>query len=461
MDKKFSSVAQGFRQRTLVTAKLSAKLGVGVAKSLIKHKTQGVFPGKAINLADEALNADLSVVENRERLTKDAVDTALKLFEDMDQLKGLVMKFGQMASYMTTQMPPEAQRVMAKLQAEASALPFYEIKSLLVKELGRPLEEVFDSFESEAMAAASIGQVHKAVYKGQAVAVKIQYPGVKQAISSDLSLIDKFVPMAAMATSVMGMTVDNKAIFKELHDRIIEECDYKREAKNQQYALACWPNDDKIIIPGVVEELCSDNVLVTEFMEGKGFYDFRDTATQEAKNRAAETLFRMSYESIFKFAFFNGDPHPGNYLFREDGQVVFLDFGCVRYFEPEFLEVWRGAVKSVLAGDKESFKVFIRDMGFVGNEEKFDWDYQWDLYGFILAPITSEGDFTYTKAYKEEGNRFFIYENKNKKSMNLPKPFLLVNRLQWGLKTILVDLQATGDFSTSFKHALLSRPKEG
>ena len=454
MDKKFSSVAQGFRQRTLVTAKLSAKLGVGVAKSLIKHKTQGVFPGKAINLADEALNADLSVVENRERLTKDAVDTALKLFEDMDQLKGLVMKFGQMASYMTTQMPPEAQRVMAKLQAEASALPFYEIKSLLVKELGRPLEEVFDSFESEAMAAASIGQVHKAVYKGQAVAVKIQYPGVKQAISSDLSLIDKFVPMAAMATSVMGMSVDNKAIFKELHDRIIEECDYKREAKNQQYALACWPNDDKIIIPGVVEELCSDNVLVTEFMEGKGFYDFRDTATQEAKNRAAETLFRMSYESIFKFAFFNGDPHPGNYLFREDGQVVFLDFGCVRYFEPEFLEVWRGAVKSVLAGDKESFKVFIRDMGFVGNEEKFDWDYQWDLYGFILAPITSDGPFTYTKEYKEEGNRFFIYENKNKKSMNLPKPFVLVNRLQWGLKTILVDLQATGDFSTSFRNAL-------
>ena len=454
MDKQFTSVAQGFRQRTLVTAKLSAKLGAGVAKNLIKHKTQGVFSGKAVHLADDALNADLSVIENRERLTKDAVDVALKLFEDMDQLKGLVMKFGQMASYMTTQMPPEAQRVMAKLQAEASALPFYEIKSLLVKELGRPLEEVFESFESEAMAAASIGQVHKAVYKGQTVAVKIQYPGVKEAISSDLSLIDKFVPMAAMASSVMGMSIDNKALFKELHDRIIEECDYKREAKNQQYALACWPNDDKIIIPNVVEELCSDNVLVTEFMEGKGFYEFRDSASQEAKNRAAETLFRMSFESIFKFGFFNGDPHPGNYLFRDDGQVVFLDFGCVRYFESEFLESWRGALKSVLAGDKDKFRVFIREMGFVGNEAKFDWDYQWDLYGFILAPVTSEGPFTYTKEYKEEGNRFFIYENKNKKSMNLPKPFVLVNRLQWGLKTILVDLQATGDFSTSFRNAL-------
>ncbi len=458
MDKKFTSVAQGFRQRTLVTAKLSAKLGVGVAKKLIKHKTQGVFSSSAVNLADDALNTDLSVIENRERLTKDAVDAALKLFEDMDQLKGLVMKFGQMASYMTPQMPPEAQRVMAKLQAEASALPFYEIKSLLVKELGRPLEEVFESFEAEAMAAASIGQVHKAMYKGRAVAVKIQYPGVKEAISSDLSIIDKFVPMTAMASSVMGMSVDSKAIFKELHDRIVEECDYKREAKNQQYALTCWPNDDKIIIPNVVEALCSDNVLVTEFMEGKGFYEFRDSASQEAKNRAAETLFRMSYESIFKFGFFNGDPHPGNYLFRDDGQVVFLDFGCVRYFEPEFLESWRSMVKAVLAGDKKGFKIFIREMGFVGNEAKFDWDYQWDLYGFILAPITSEEPFTYTKEYKEEGNRFFIYENKNKKSMNLPKPFVLVNRLQWGLKTILVDLQATGDFSTSFRNALF---KEG
>ena len=364
MDKKFSSVAQGFRKRTLVTAKLSAKLGVGVAKNLIKHKTQGAFSGKAVHLADDILNADLSEVEAREKLTKDAVDVAVKLFEDMDQLKGLVMKFGQMASYMTTQMPPEAQRVMAKLQAEASSLPFYEIKSLLVKELGRPLEDVFESFESEAMAAASIGQVHKAVYKGRPVAVKIQYPGVKEAIGSDLSLIDKFVPMASMVSSVMGMSVDNKAIFNELHDRIVEECDYKREAKNQRYAIECWPDDDKIIIPHVVEELCSDNVLVTEFMEGKGFYEFRDSASQEAKNKAAETLFRMSYESIFKYGFFNGDPHPGNYLFRDDGQVVFLDFGCVRYFESGFLESWRSAVKSVLSEDKEGFKVFIREMGF-------------------------------------------------------------------------------------------------
>lgn len=454
MDKNFSSVAQGFRKRTLVTAKLSAKLGVGVAKNLIKHKTKDAFAGSAITLADSALNADLTEPENRDQLSREAVEMALKLYEDMDQLKGLVMKFGQMASYMSTQLPPEAQRVIAKLQADASALPFYEIKSLLLKELGKPLESVFDEFEAEAIAAASIGQVHKALFEGQAVAVKVQYPGVRDAINSDLSLINRFVPMATMASSMIGMSMDNAALFHELNARIVEECDYKREAKNQQFARECWLSDKNVLIPSVTESLCSDNVLVTEFMEGKGFYEFRDTASQEEKNLAAETLLRMSFGSIFKFGFFNGDPHPGNYLFREGGQVVFLDFGCVRYFEPEFVESWRGVVKSVLDQDMERFKFFSRQIGFVGNEKKFDWQYHWELYNFLFEPVIGDDTFTYTKEYQERGNQILLYENKNRFSMNLPTPLLLAMRLQWGVKTILVDLQATANFGKVFREAV-------
>lgn len=455
MNKNFSSVAQGFRKRTLVTAKLSAKLGVGVAKNLIKHKTQQGQSSRTLDLADNALNADLSLQENRDQLTQDAVEMALKLYEDMDQLKGLVMKFGQMASYMSTQLPPEAQRVISKLQAEASALPFFEIKSLLVKELGHPIEEVFDEFGAEAIAAASIGQVHKATYQGNTVAVKVQYPGVREAIGDDLSLINRFMPMASMMSSMIGMSMDNKALFQEFHDRIIEECDYQREAKNQQFARECWLENEKIIIPSVVENLCSDNVLVTEFMEGKGFYEFRDHASQEDKNRAAETLLYMSFASIFKHGFFNGDPHPGNYLFRENGQVVFLDFGCVRYFEPEFVETWRGVVTSVLDQNFEKFKYYCEKFGFVGNAKKFNWDYHWELYNFLFEPMMGNGIFTYTKEYEARGNQILLYENKNRSAMDIPPALLLAMRLQWGVKTILVDLQATANFGEVFRKAVL------
>ena len=455
MNKNFSSVAQGFRKRTLVTAKLSAKLGVGVTKNLIKYKTQGGQSSGVVDLADTALNTDLSNQESRDQLTQDAVEMALTLYQDMDQLKGLVMKFGQMASYMSTQLPPEAQRVIAKLQAEASALPFFEIKSLLVKELGQPIEEVFDEFGAEAIAAASIGQVHKAVYQGNPVAVKVQYPGVREAISDDLSLINRFMPMASMMSSMIGMSLDNKALFKEFSDRIVEECDYHREAKNQQFAQQCWLETESILIPSVVENLCSDNVLVTEFMEGKGFYEFRDNASQEDKNRAAETLLYMSFTSIFKHGFFNGDPHPGNYLFRENGHVVFLDFGCVRYFEPEFVETWRGVVTSVLDQDFEKFKCYCEKFGFVGNAKKFNWDYHWELYNFLFEPMMGNGLFTYTKEYEARGNQILLYENKNRSAMDIPPALLLAMRLQWGVKTILVDLQATADFGKVFREAVL------
>lgn len=451
MDKPFSSVAQGFRKRTLVTAKLSAKMGVGVAKNVIKQKAQGVFGGTVGDTGgdDSAIDS-----EKKDKITKDAIAVALALYQDMDQLKGLVMKFGQMASYMSTQFPPEAQKIIAKLQSDASALPFYEIKTLLTKALGKPVEQVFDTFEAEAIAAASIGQVHKASYQGQAVAVKIQYPGVRDGIASDLSLISKALPMSTMASSLLGVAMDSKSLYQELHDRILEECDYSREAKNQQFAKTCWPNDSSIVIPGIVEDVSSVNVLVSEFMEGQDFYTFRDNASQDEKNKAAETLYRMSFESIFKYAFFNGDPHPGNYLFRSAGEVVFLDFGCVRYFEPELVQSWRGLVRSVRDQDRDQFKRFTREMGFVGNEKKFNWDSHWALYNFILEPVLENKPFTFSKEYKEKGNQLFLYENKNQFSINLPPPLLLVNRLQWGLKTILVDLQATGDFHRVFWEAI-------
>ena len=454
MDKPFFSVAKGFRKRTVVTAKLSAKLGFGVAKSVIKNKVRAAFPEKITDLNGQSTEVILKDKKKQEQLTQEAIDMGLELFQEMDQLKGLVMKFGQMASYMATQLPPEAQRIIAKLQSEASALPYVEVKPILIQELGRPVEDVFDKFDGEAIAAASIGQVHKAQYQGQQVAVKIQYPGIKEGVASDLKLLQRGASMSSMVSSLMGISIDSKELYQELHDRIIEECDYNREAGNQQFAKSCWPGDDHIYIPAVYPSLSSEKLLVSEYMEGKGYYDFKETASQEDKNKAAETLFRMMYESIFKYGFFNGDPHPGNYLFGENGQVTFLDFGCVRYFESVFLNSWRGLARSVLNQDQDRFRHFTQEMGFVGNEKKFDWGFHWELYNFVFEPIMIGGLFTYTEEYQKRGDALFIFENKNRAAMNIPKPLLLASRLEWGLKTILVDLKATGDFGKLFRAAL-------
>lgn len=469
--KAFSSVAKGFRKRTLVTTKLSAKLGVHVAQKALKSKvtsTLGLnkYTGdleKAMEVADSALSLDLENTKDREKAAKmaeDAINKAWDMFGEMDQLKGLVMKFGQMASYLSTQMPPEAQRVLAKLQSEASALAYSEVESILNAELPKPVDELFDEFNQEALAAASIGQVHNATYQGNPVAVKIQYPGVEEAIRSDLNLIGTVSPMAKMYKTLFGASINTEELLEELVDRVLEECDYQQEANNQIIAKRVWDDDPKVMIPGVLPELGSKRVLVSEFMEGQNFYDFKESASQHEKNLAGETLFRMSFESIFKHCFFNGDPHPGNYLFRANGEVVFLDFGCVIKFPQDFVQNWKGMARAGVEDDREAFKKYTRKMGFVGNEKKFDWDFQWEFYNYALYPIKSDKPFTYTQSYSEYGDELLLYGNKNKFSMKLPKRLLFVNRLQWGLKNILVDLNATLDNRESFKALIYESERE-
>ena len=234
-----SNIAKGFRGRTMVTAKLGIKLGMKAAKT-------------ALNLDDKPSDEGA------------ALALAMDLMEEIDGLKGLVMKFGQMASYLGTSFPPDAQRMLAKLQAEASALPFDEVRPILEEELGDSVDSLFDTFDETAFAAASIGQVHKAVYQGQSVAVKIQYPGIEDAIRSDLKTIGNI-----LLIGLTGALQDGKALTSELRQRILEECDYRQEAINQQYFCDVYKDQPEIIIPKIYTECSSKRVLTSEFIEAK------------------------------------------------------------------------------------------------------------------------------------------------------------------------------------------------
>jgi len=218
-----SKVASGFRKRTLVTAKLGARAGMAMLKN-------------ELNIGD------------KEKDVEKAVQYAEQLVEDIDGLKGVVMKIGQMASYVGNSLPPEAQRVLSRLQAKGNSLDFELIEEIIEEELGGSYRDVFDSFEVEPCAAASIGQVHRAVHNNVNVAVKVQYPNIEKAIKSDLSLISNlmFMPLAASK-------VDRKGIQNEFRTMILQECDYVRESNSQTMFGRLFRDTPEIIIPKIIQ----------------------------------------------------------------------------------------------------------------------------------------------------------------------------------------------------------------
>lgn len=425
MSSDSNKIASGFKDRTLVTAKLGMKLGFKAVKT-------------ALNKGDDDYTDNTA-----------AMDVATQLLNDIDGLKGVVMKFGQMASYLGTSFPPEAQRVLAKLQAEASAMPFEQIKPVIESELGRSIDEVFEQFDTTACAAASIGQVHKAIYQGQAVAVKVQYPGVEEAIRSDLKHIG-----GLLLVGLTGAMQDGKGLTDELKNRILEECDYRIEAENQRYFKEAFKDHPDILIPDVFSDLSTKRLLITEFIDAMDFHDFKKSADQDSKNKAARTIFTFCIRSIFKHGVFNADPHPGNYLFTEDGRVAFLDFGCVKRFSPEMITSWRGMAKAILDDDLEQLQRYGTELGLVKRAKSFNWPAHLELMSHIYQPYKTEGEFTYNHAYVRETYEWYFARNKNRFSAKMPSDLLFVNRLSFGMDSILADLNATSEWAALFKHCV-------
>lgn len=418
--------SDSLRNRTWTTAKLAARLGFAAAK--------------------RQLNIELPET-NEQAITK-----ALALVEQFDGMKGLMLKFGQMASYLNTGLPPEAQQVLARLQAAGTAMSFDKVEAQIVSAFGAPPETLFDTFDTTAFAAASIGQVHRATYNGVPVAVKVQYPGIQQMIEADLKNVGMFSQLL-----FMGTQMDGDGFAHELRSRLMEECDYALEAQRQQVIGALWNQFPDSRVPQVVQERSSKVVLTTHFEAGANFYQYIETASQEYRCRSSLAIFRAVFDGIFHRGFFNGDPHPGNYLFGEDGRVVFLDFGCVRVFPDELLVHWKGMAKSILDQKFADFKVHVHALGMVGNAKKFDWEWQWDLMRHVYEPFRSTKPYRYHRDYVKESYKRILWENENKRHARMPPTMLFVNRLQWGLNSVMADLGAEAVYADIFREAVESK----
>jgi predicted unusual protein kinase regulating ubiquinone biosynthesis (AarF/ABC1/UbiB family) len=286
----------------------------------------------------------------------------------------VAMKMGQLASFVDTEfLPPEYaeiyQEQLAQLRTSAPAMPWEKVSKVLEDEyLSEPLSELFADFEQEAFAAASIGQVHRAtIHDGRVVAVKIQYPGVAEALESDLRNAGMIMRLAR----AFAPGLDARAVAEELRLRVMEELDYEYEAQSQRSFARAYRGHPFIYVPDVLTRLSRRRVLVTEYVEGLGFEDVK-SLPQEDRDRFGEIVFRFSFGSIYHLQQFNADPHPGNYILMPDGRVAFLDFGMTKRLDREQIELEQRAIDAATRRDPEGLREALHDLGFVKNPSKLD-----------------------------------------------------------------------------------------
>lgn len=329
-------------------------------------KVAGLAGGQtARNYATRAANLTRDPDGRREAAGRRQAEAAEQILEVLGNMKGAAMKVGQVASFIDTGAFPEEfqERIQAKLvelRDSAPQVSFKEMKKVIESELGEKLSDAFADFDEDALAAASIGQVYRAtLHDGRRVAVKVQYPGVAQAVRSDLQNLGLLMRVAKKIAPGM----DAKAMTVEIKERISDELDYEQEAQAQRAFQRAFRGHPFVVVPDVITDLSREKVLVTEWADGIGFEEVRKLG-QADRDRYGEIIFRFFFGSLYRNAHFSGDPHPGNFRFLDDGRVAFLDFGMTKRVAPAHVEEEKKAFRLGIEGDAEGLFDQLGSMGF-------------------------------------------------------------------------------------------------
>jgi len=319
-------------------------------------------------------------------MSRRQLETAKQIVAVLGTMKGAAMKLGQVMSFLDVGLVPEEhrdefQRELAKLRDAAPTVSFKQMRRVIEEDLEDPVEEVFESFEQEPIAAASIGQVYRArlAEDGREVAVKVQYPGVSGAVRADLQNLDMIMRLLKRMTPGL----DAEAITEEIRERIVEELDYELEAQNQRSLARIYAGHPFIFVPQVISSLSRERVLVSEFVHGVGFEALKER-DQEERDRLGEIVFRFFLGSLYRHRQFSGDPHPGNFLLLEDGRVAFLDFGLFKRMEPAPVELEIAAQRAVVEGDAATLHELLAKSGFLPEPERVDPEH---LLAFVTEAI--------------------------------------------------------------------------
>lgn len=290
-----------------------------------------------------------------EKMADDIVGT-------LGDLKGAVMKIGQIASQTQDLLPKEFSEALKTLQKEAPPVEFSVIRAQVEAELNGPLDQFYRSFEDVPFASASIGQVHRAVtHAGQDVVVKVQYPGVDRSCDSDLKQLRLTLKLGGLL-KLPKASVD--ALFSEIQERLHEELDYLNEAENIRIFRRYHQDHNMVHVPQVYDDLSTRHILTLEYLLGDHADELHDKGyTQDEINRLGEHLFSMLTQHLFDFQKIHGDPHPGNFAFRKDGSIIMYDFGCIKILKPEIVRAYKQAIQASLSEDYDAVDDALKRLG--------------------------------------------------------------------------------------------------
>ncbi len=349
--------------------------------------TVATLAGKeaAKQLGTRAANITRGEQASEEAMARRQLETAKQIVAALGTMKGAAMKLGQVMSFLDMGLVAEEhreefQRELAKLRDAAPTVSFKQMRRVIEEDLESPISEVFETFEEEPIAAASIGQVYRAtLHDGRRVAVKVQYPGVAAAVRADMQNLDMIMRLLKRMTPGL----DVKAVTEEVRERIGEELDYELEAQNQRSLGRIYAGHPFIVVPEVVGELSREHVLVSEFVSGVGFEELK-LRPQAERDRIGEIVFRFFLGCLYRHRQFSGDPHPGNFRLLDDGRVAFLDFGLFKRMERAPVELELAAQRAVVEGDAGRLHELLAGSGFLPEPDRVDPEH---LLAFIESAI--------------------------------------------------------------------------
>ncbi|HET9198383.1 MAG TPA: AarF/ABC1/UbiB kinase family protein [Solirubrobacterales bacterium] len=369
-------------------------------------------------------------------------------------MRGATMKLGQLLSFADL-LPEEkagpVKEAFAVLQGDVPPMDEETMRVAVRDALGPDAFDAFESFDPEPIAAASIGQVHRAALRdGRPVAVKVQYPEVAAAVDGDLrngkALFRLINIMRRTFGGPLGNDMDLDALFAELAERVREELDYELEAQRTQLFADLYADHPFIRVPGVVDELSTSRILTTDLGSGRRWKDVGE-ADEELRSSWGEAIFRMTMASLSHSQVQNADPNPGNFLFGDDGGVTFIDFGCVKHYEPRFVEHSTGMAAAAMEDDPAALYEAMVGGGFIDPDgPEVDPEVMMEWLRPTYVPFATSEPFAFSHEYVSGAMRQALQPEgevaAEVKRVRFPAEYLMLERVILGMYSILAELGA-------------------
>lgn len=397
------------------------------------------------NYAKRYLKKSVGKKESEEEGRQFHSENARQVFNEFSKLRGTALKIAQSLSMDEGILPNEFSEVMSEAQYSVPPINKALARSIIKKELGDYPEKLFKNFNPEAIAAASIGQVHEAELKnGQKVAIKIQYPNVRNTIHSDLTMAKSLMKRLTKR----GANLDD--YFEEVESTLMEETDYLKEGQYIEYFHDRFAGE-QVVTPRWIKDYSSPKVLTMTYIEGRHLKEFLVTnPSQEKRNHFGQLLWDFFHNQVEQRNFIHADTHPGNFFFREDDRLGVIDFGCVKKFDEEFTQNYMQLLPVLINGDEQDIRQLYKRLDIIkdnpDNPNKEEQFFQFcKNYGhtFAMPYLDDEFDFG-DPSFQKRINRYA----KEMPIMNEPrgdKNFIYSTKVHIGLYNILTKLKAQVD----------------